>query len=267
MNTPKIVLLILPLLLGAPQAAFAWGRTGHAAIANVAELRLQPAVLNEVKGLLAIDGVTHMAKVASWADTQRTATDPVHTTRIPLGSPDGPSHACTGTAKCADEAIAFYSAILVDRTRTPADREVALKYLIHLVGDLHQPLHGSDPIGYNLVTINGSSPIPIHAVWDDTIIDDHGVASALLAQELKDNGVTVGDGGTPREWAIESSGFAQDQVYDLLPACWDYKAPACPTTPVALPSGYAASKYPVVALRLKQAGHRLATLLNTLLGA
>ncbi|RYF23304.1 MAG: hypothetical protein EOO77_02345, partial [Oxalobacteraceae bacterium] len=164
MNTSKILLLaMLPPLLAVPQAALAWGQTGHAAIANVAELNLRPAVWNEIKGLLATEGATHMSKVASWADTQRSATDPVHTTRIPIDGSAAPDHACTGTAMCADQAIAFYGVILMDHTRTAADREVALKYLIHLVGDLHQPLHGSDPIGYNLVTLNGSSPVTIHA--------------------------------------------------------------------------------------------------------
>lgn len=267
MNTSKILLLaMLPPLLAVPQAALAWGQTGHAAIANVAELNLRPAVWNEIKGLLATEGATHMSKVASWADTQRSATDPVHTTRIPIDGSAAPDHACTGTAMCADQAIAFYGVILMDHTRTAADREVALKYLIHLVGDLHQPLHGSDPIGYNLVTLNGSSPVTIHAIWDDTIINDHGVASGLLAQELINNGIAVDGGGTPREWASESSRLAREQIYDILPACWDYKAPSCPDTPVALPSGYAASKYPVAAQRLKQAGYRLAALLNTLLG-
>ncbi|RYD48721.1 MAG: hypothetical protein EOP83_26115, partial [Verrucomicrobiaceae bacterium] len=60
----------------------------------------------------------------------------------------------------------------------------ALKYLIHLVGDLHQPLHGSDPIGYNLVTLNGSSPVTIHAIWDDTIINDHGTVAEQILRVL-----------------------------------------------------------------------------------
>jgi hypothetical protein len=267
MNKSKTLLFaMLPPLLAAPQVAFAWGNTGHAAVANVAELNLRPAVWNEIKGLLATEGATHMSKVASWADTQRSATDPVHTTRVPIDGSPAPAHACTGTAMCADEAIASYSAILIDRSRTASDREVALKYLIHLVGDLHQPLHGSDPIGYNLVTFNGSSPVTIHAIWDDTIIAQHGVASALLAQELINNDIAVDSGGTPREWATQSSKLAREQVYDILPVCWDYKAPSCPDVPAALPAGYATSKYPVVAKRLKEAGYRLAALLNSLLG-
>lgn len=260
----KALLFAAAALFAAPQSAYAWGSTGHAAIANIAELNLNAAVWTEIQGLLAVDGVTHMSKVASWADTQRAASDPTHTTRIPIDGSTAPAHACTGTAMCADEAIAYYSTILADRTQSNANREVALKYIIHLVGDLHQPLHGSDPIGYNTVTLNGTSTI-IHAIWDDTIIDTHGVGSALLAQELMNNGVTVTLGGTPRDWAGESSDMARDYIYDIMPSCWDYKTPNCPATPVTLPSNYATAKYPLVAQRLKQAGYRLAALLNGLL--
>jgi hypothetical protein len=264
----KIWLLVAAALVGAaPQPALAWGNTGHATIANIAELNLKPSVWTEIKTLLATDGVTHLSKVASWADTQREATDPTHTVRIPIDGSAAPEHACTGTAMCADQAVAYYSSVLSDRSQPAAVREIALKYIIHLVGDLHQPLHGSDPIGYNYVTLNGAAPVMIHAIWDDTIIAAHGVASATLAQELINNGVGVTLGGTPRVWAAESSVIARDQVYATLPACWSYKAPACPDTPVALRSDYATVEYPIVAQRLKQAGYRLAAVLNGLLGS
>jgi hypothetical protein len=230
MRTVILIRAALPLLLALPQPALAWGKSGHAAIANVAELNLRPAVWSELQTLLATEGATHLSKVASWADTQRAAGD------------------------------------LSDRSRSAADREIALKYIVHLVGDLHQPLHGSDPIGYNMVTLNGAAPVMIHAIWDDTIIDDHGVASALLAQELINNGVATAGGGVPRDWAVESSQIARAQIYDDVPACWSYKAPSCPTAPVPLSADYTTRKYPIVAQRLKQAGYRLATLLNTLLG-
>ena len=261
------LLAVTALIAVAPQPALAWGNNGHATIANIAELNLKPSVWTELKTLLATDGVTHLAKVASWADTQRATTDPTHTVRIPIDGSAAPEHDCTGTAMCADQAVAFYSTILADRSQSAANREVALKYIVHLVGDLHQPLHGSDPIGYNYVTLNGGDPMMIHAIWDDTIIDGHGVASAILAQELMNNGVSVTLGGTPRDWAAESSDIARDQIYDTLPACWSYKAPVCPDAPVALPSDYAAAQYPLVAQRLKQAGSRLAGMLNGLLGS
>ena len=97
------------------------------------------------------------------------------------------------------------------------------------------------------------------------IIEDHGVPSALLAQELMNNGVPVTLGGTPRDWAQESSDMARDHIYDTLPACYTAKQPICPVLAV-LPASYTADKYPFVAQRLKQAGYRLAAVLNSLLG-
>ena len=264
----KTLLFVSPLLIATiPQPVLAWGKTGHAAVANVAELNLRPAVWAELKTLLATESFTHLSHVASWADSQRDADDPIHSTRIPVNGDTPRAHACPGSsALCADEAIEYYATILQNRSLPAAEREVALKYIVHLVGDLHQPLHGSDPIGYNLVTENGTDT-GIHAVWDNDIIDDHGVGSAALAQELIHNNVTVTLGGTPRDWATESSNMARDHIYDTpaLAPCFSYTAPLCPTTYVPLPAGYTAAKYPLAAQRLKQAGYRLANLLNTLL--
>jgi hypothetical protein len=264
LHLTSVAFIAAAAVCATPHPVHAWGATGHATVANIAELNLKPAVWAEIKTLLAVDGVTHMAKVASWADQQREPGDPVHTTRVPIDSSPAPAHACTGTAMCADEAIAHYTTVLADRSKPAAAREEALKYIIHLVGDLHQPLHGSDPVGYNLVSLNGTATT-IHPIWDNTIIDAHGVASATLAQELMANGQAVALGGAPRDWASESSAMARDYIYESMPACWDYKEPACPGTPVALPNDYAAAKYPLVAQRLKQGGYRLAALLNSLL--
>lgn len=264
----KILAIAVLALSAVPQPSFAWGRTGHAAVANIAELRLNSRAKAKVMKLLALDGNNHMADVSSWADPQRDAYPVVHSTRIPFDGRTAPAHACPDLDKlCADEAISKYMKTLKNGSASPTDRYVALKFIIHLVGDLHQPLHGSDPIGYNEVTFNGSAKTRIHAFWDGVIIEQHGLGSAALARELLNNGVDVKTGGSPREWAIESSNLARDAIYDTLPACYPRKRPRCPTTPMALPSNYASRAYPVVARRLKQAGLRLAEMLNDALGA
>lgn len=261
LRTKAMMFAMSAAIFTLPQPALAWDATGHMTVANVAQLNLNPAVLTELRGLLALESQIHLSKIASWADTQRDAGDPIHTTRIPINGSTAPAHACPGTtALCADEAITHYGAILANRSNTAAVRLEALKYIVHLVGDLHQPLHGSDPIGYNYVSSGGTVKM-IHAVWDIDIIAVHGVASAALAQELLNNGISVTTGGTPRDWAAESSDMARDHIYDTLPACWS----GCPTTPPVLPANYNTVKYPLVAQRLKQAGLRLADLLNDLL--
>lgn len=267
--TRKVAALLgIPLLVaGLPQPAYAWGNFGHATIADIAELNLDPAVWTELQTLLATDSATHLSGISSWADHDGRVDTIVHSTRIPVNGSTPRVHACPTKADyCADEAIDHFKVILANRTLPAGEREVALKYIVHLVGDLHQPLHGSDPIGYNLVTLNGVNT-DIHSVWDNTIVDDHHAEGpATLAKELMTNNVTVPLGGTPRSWAIESSAIAHEDIFDTLPACFSYMAPLCPTSRPALSPGYTVSKYPIVAKRLKQAGYRLASLLNTLLG-
>lgn len=249
-----------------PSPANAWGVTGHATVAIIAQNRLTPAVLEEIQGLLALEGYTEMWRVASWADHNRAPgmpvdpDEPVHSARIPF-SGDAPAHACPGTtALCADEAVDHYTAVLADRSLAASVRLEALKYVIHMVGDLHQPLHGSDPIGYNQVSYKDSVTI-IHSIWDNQVVTEHTTNGYNLAAELSANGVAVTLGGTPRDWAVESSDMARDHIYDVLPVCWS----ACPTTPTVLPNSYAADKYPLAAQRLKQAGYRLGDLLNATL--
>ena len=260
--------LILALIASAmPQAAFAWGKVGHSAVANIAEARLDAAVLKQVKELLALEHFDHMQGVASWADGARDDYDVVHSTRIPFDGTPLPDELCPNGKICAHDAISRYRNVLADRSQPAAERLTALKFIIHLVGDLHQPLHGSDPIGYNMVLLRGEGPLTIHAVWDNNIITRHGATGPALANELRNNGIVVQTGGTPLQWAMESSSLAGSEVYSLaaIDKCWSYKEPFCSDNPVTLPADYDSAKYPIVAKRIKQAGYRLAELLNAAL--
>ena len=257
-------LVALPIIATVPQAALAWGKVGHSTVAEIAEQNLDPAVLIQVRRLLSTDGVRHMSQVSSWADAARKDYVVAHSTRFPLDGSKPREHLCPARAMCADEAVTYYKSILVDRTKPDAEREIALKFIVHLVGDLHQPLHGSDPTGKNLVTLGGSLPMPIHKIWDTVIVRAHGKALGALVRELAKNREEVETGGDARVWAAESGRIARDQIYSTLPVCWDDRAPKCPPIE-ALPTNYAASKYPIVAKRLKQAGLRLAMLLNKVL--
>ncbi|MBX3594804.1 S1/P1 nuclease [Sphingomonas sp.] len=260
----RLLALALPIALCAsPSPAGAWGNVGHAAIATIAEANLQPAVLAKIQSLLAQEGATHLSDVSSWADSQRVPGTPIHSTRIPVDGSEAPAHACPDTGLCADEAIAYYSPILASTQQSATARLEALKYIVHLVGDLHQPLHGSDPIGYNNIVM-GLSVKTIHTIWDKDVVEDHSEDPAAIASELMSNGVTVTLGGTPRSWAIESSDMARDQIFDVLSPCYTTHSPICPVVET-LPTTYPAQKYPLAAQRMKQAGYRLAALLNQLL--
>ena len=290
----------LPLLAGLlHQPVQAWTKTGHAAIGFVAEAKLKTdnsAIWNKLAEILGTANL-YDEDVAGWADTVRvTYPDIIHTVRIPVDGavPAATDPACLASQPdiiCADKAIAIYSDILRNENGDPQQRLVALKFLLHLVGDLHQPLHGSEPGGAdNQVNIEGGILAPtnqngvwtypsMRSVWDYSIVKRHGKSAIALGQELwADTSLNPPVGFTPRDWAVESRNLAKKYIFldPALPASYDnYKVPvcggrtgiACSTLPTSLPADYEIKEYYLASYRLKQAGLRLAELLVRLLPA
>jgi hypothetical protein len=249
--------VILALLPGT-YTAWAWGKTGHAVVADIAEAHLTPEAAAEVHRLLAVEGDQHMSDISSWADKakeEHLAGSPSHTIRLPIdGSAPGP-HPCPGHF-CADDALKLYGDVLADKSKPDAEREVALKYIVHLVGDLQQPLHGTNATGQMPVIFRGQQ-MTLHAVWDDGIIDAHGGSAKQIAAALIEDEHGVPSGGDPMDWAREDLAIAQHDIYNDVPLH--------PQSVITLPPGYAAQKWPIVQLRLTEGGLRLARLLNQLL--
>ena len=158
--------------LEAPHPAFAWGVEGHEIIALIAERYLDPAVRAKVAALLAADTDTltdhDIASEATWADKYRDsdrnttkaryeATWRWHFVDIELAEPDLAS-ACFGhpplplgvpasegpPRACVVDKIVQFAAELDNPATSAPEQLLALKFLLHLVGDLHQPLHAAD---------------------------------------------------------------------------------------------------------------------------
>ena len=155
-----------------PRSALAWGGEGHEIIALVAERFLDPAVREKIAAMLAADPdnlTAHdIASEATWADRYRDSdrngsrqhyaqTRDWHFVDVELTDPNL-DRACfrhppppTGTMAsngpsraCVVDKIDQFLAELADPRTDPEERLVALKFVLHLVGDLHQPLHASD---------------------------------------------------------------------------------------------------------------------------
>src|SRR5437763_7905713 len=137
-------LLFLAGVAFAPLGAGAWGPEGHAIIAEIAELRLEPLVRSQVVQLLRLEGLRHLDQVASWPDAVRPSrpeTAPWHFVDIPLTAPAyDAARDCVG-GNCVVFQIQRFASILGDRTALPQARLEALKFLVHFAGDIHQPLH------------------------------------------------------------------------------------------------------------------------------
>ena len=251
--------MLAALAAGAP--LFAWGPEGHDLVARIADAQLTPAVHARVQEILG-PGVT-MASVSSWADQERRTrpeTGPWHYIDIPITAPhldmarDCPKGDCV-IAKIAD----FRKALADPATPAPARRE-ALLFLIHFVGDMHQPLHCSDnhDKGGNDVHVQyGDRASNLHSVWDGSLLAHIGAEDQLfpaLSQESLRHEKKYAK-GTVDDWAEQSHKAAVKVVYGKLPK-------SAPGQPVVLDAKYEAAADPLIKLQLEKAGARLARLLN-----
>jgi hypothetical protein len=237
---------------------FGWGNEGHEIVANVAASLLEqdsPDVLNTVKALLRKDPsdlTDHdIASEATWADAfresspaARAATRQWHFVDIDFDTPDI-DKACFGPPKPADVAsegaasdcvvhkIDAFKAELADPDIPRKERILALKFLLHFVGDVHQPLHAAqrvdpdtktDDAGGNCVGVlpgRATVPVRLHSYWDTTLVGkalgkDADAAADKLAVLLTPANRQKWSGGQPADWAKESYEIAKKKVYGGL---------------------------------------------------
>jgi hypothetical protein len=309
---PKYLFIIYGLMwfVGAP-AAHAWGCRGHETVAFLAQKHLTPEAQHMVDALLSANpidphlkrfcgdtGLPPFVDSATWADDERSqdpSTGPWHFIDIPLGAAPGQVKQFCGAGGCVTQAITDQLAILKDKSASGAKRAAALRFIIHFVGDLHQPLHATtnDDRGGNCVPVkyfgrnpkdrNNSYTPNLHHIWDTEILERQ--MAGADAQEFADTldatfaGSFAGwlQGGMQLEnWASEGHQHAVDTVYGDLPK----KIAVEPDVPVnscaddnnigqrmlhkhiVLDTVYQDDAVPVVEERLAQAGVRLAMIVN-----
>ena len=249
-----------------PSAAWAWGNEGHEVIALIAASELSPAAKARVEQLLGGDAATTMAEVSTWADKirrERPETAPWHYVDIEITS-DGYDAArdCPNDA-CVVAQVQKDAAIVGDKMLAEPVRAEALRFLIHFVGDLHQPLHASDnhDRGGNevRVVVNGEKK-NLHAVWDTDVVealgDDPGTVAPALEGEITAAEKRQWSPGSVVDWANQSFQIARTKIYPTLPGTGGTDAP------VILSPGYAQRKADITRTQLERAGVRLAALLN-----
>jgi hypothetical protein len=238
--------------------AMAWGCTGHEVIALIALKNLQPAAATQVESILATQprdysgrycsdlSLDPIAYYATWADDYRTGhpeTAPWHFWDIPLKqNTAGQNDFCD--QGCVTQALQDQLATLKDSTADPGKRADALKFVIHFVGDLHQPLHEEDnnDRGGNCVPATflthktketnqqtGAYTPNLHGIWDTELVEYAGGVNTRTTASVKGfaNTLMRTKASTIREaanepvdfvaWALQSHAVAQRDPYAKLP--------------------------------------------------
>jgi nuclease S1 len=245
-----------------PGPAVAWGTIGHMVIARLAAERLSPQARAAAKRLL---GGASLASVANWADEIKAAepyTARWHFVDIPRHRDHYVARRdCRTTAAgdCAIAAIERFERVLRDGHASPGRRARALKFLVHVVGDLHQPLHCADDHdagGTQVLVLVSAEPMDLHRVWDAAIIERTGLGEAAYAKALNDwlstQDVPALQNGSVIDWAEESHLAAVEHAYAL-------------PRNRKLTAAYFRANRPIVDRQLAVAGVRLARVLNEVL--
>jgi hypothetical protein len=271
-SIPRTLLPCALLVLLVPSIGLGFGDEGHEIIGAIAAHELTPGARARVLALLATDhsGLTADTSIpaeATWADRARDATTRGwHYVNLELHDPDLAS-ACAGRESCIVTKIDEFRAELANPTTPAAERLRALQFLLHLVGDLHQPLHAADDRdrGGNTERVHapGLPEGSLHHYWDTVFVaalgtDSTAVADRLLA-EISPEDRRRWCAGTTSAWAWDSYAIARRRVYGELPrpdAGGRYQ----------LDSQYVADAGAIERVQLERAGVRLGWLLNQLFG-
>jgi hypothetical protein len=288
MKFTKALTAAMVVASAVPHSALAWGYEGHKVVAAIARAGLTPTARAEVDALLAADADTlaphNMLDAATWADTYRNShreTSQWHFVDIELAKPDLAS-ACFGfpapakpasagpAQDCIVDRLGAFTAELADPNTPQAEKILALKFVLHFVGDIHQPLHASDneDHGGNCVhlALGGSRTTNLHSYWDTAVVEALGSDPEAVAAKLRAN-ITPSqkaawESGDAKVWALESFGVARSTAYTVgsPPGCDPNAAPA------GLPAGYEGRAQAAAEIQLERAGVRLAWVLNHSLG-
>lgn len=269
MKTFRYLFVFLVLLAPAAQA---WGPAGHRIVGAIAELHLTDKSKTRLAQLIGPDQRISDDAIASWPDhirKQRPETAPWHYVDIPITAPRYDSRMFCPRGQCVVSQIDRLTKILADSKQSTAQRTEALRFLVHFVGDIHQPLHCAqrdDDKGGNLCKVyflDRPDETNLHRVWDGDILHSGLGATDPLDYARRLNSLVTPDqlrdraSNRPADWAWESHELAVTHVYAGVPAA---------NPPARLTEEYVRKSRLIVDHQLTQAGLRLARLLNRALG-
>ncbi|MCY7389299.1 MAG: S1/P1 nuclease [Burkholderiales bacterium] len=274
----RIIAALMPLALLVsallPTATFAWGAEGHRVTGLVAAELLTPRARMRINDL--IPGAD-LGDIANYMDLNRNTlaqlipnSDKWHYDNQPVcGSASFEEYCPNG--ECASARVPVLVKILADFTNPPEIRAMAARFLVHIVGDIHQPLHAADDgdagANFKNILLPGTTNVRrLHSVWDSEFVrlTLRGSSEREFAQQLvsryKAKEVREWQKSDIRDWMNESHELSKSVTYAKLPSfvCRE----AWTATPVELSQAYVNAAIEVIPTQLAKAGTRIAALLN-----
>jgi len=252
-----------------PVPALAWGKTGHRVVAAIADTELSGLARAHVREILG--GAESLDEAATWPDDMRSDPSPFwQKTATPwhFVTLNGTVYDHAPPEGDALTALDHFRFVLRDPKASLADKQLALRFIVHLVGDLHQPLHVGkccDKGGNDVKVTWFGKPTNLHAIWDSQLVDEEQLSftelAAKLERHISNQDVLDWWDINPRDW-ISESGKIRDTLYPSLPMSQDGKNEGKGGSAPELSYSYVYKFTPLMERRLSQAGVRLAAYLN-----
>ena len=239
--------------------AYGWGDKGHRIVAILADQQLTQQARREVRKLLPAG--TTLADAAIWPDREGrriTEFDLLHHVSIPDNAAGYDQERDCKARNCMVEALNWFTEVCTDAKAPINLRLIALRYVAHLVGDMHQPLHAGrreDRNGTDIIVNYRAQTNNLHLFWDINIVEMEEGTAEQVATRLEASTAmeerTEWQSGDPKTWTDESFRFSRSYSYALGES-------------MELSDEYVASALTIVRRRLVQAGVRLGWLLNNI---
>ncbi|MGB3725759.1 MAG: S1/P1 nuclease [Glaciecola sp.] len=249
------------LATSAYQHAVAWGQTGHRVTGEIAELHLSDNAKTAIRNILNNES---LAEVSTYADEMRSnpsqfwqkVAGPFHYVTVPAGK----RYKDVGAPEKGDSvtALKMYTEVLKNPDSTRQNKQLAIKMIVHIIGDLHQPLHagnGTDRGGNDVKLTFFWEASNLHRVWDSGLIDRKQLSftewTKFLAPKISDEQLVEWQTTDPLVYIHEST-IIRDKIYpDNDELSWQYLY----------------DHTPIMKVRLQQAGVRIASYFNKLYDA
>lgn len=249
---------LIVLSVSMTSSSFFWGQIGHRTIGHIADEMISKKAKSNIHRVL---GNETLAEVSTWMDEVRSdrAYDYANTWHY-CTIPDGMTYEEAPEQEGGDviKAIETITAELKAGGLTAEEEATKLKFLVHLIGDIHQPLHvgnGQDRGGNDVKVNYFGSNTNLHSVWDSRIIDGKQLSYTEFANWVNHPSpaqVKEWQSASVRDWAYESMSY-RDEVYDVPE---DGR--------ISYQYGY--KYFDIIKLRVLQAGVRLAGVINDIYG-